>query len=269
VHDKITQLVTKPKRHRKLIYVPGREDMEEGTEYENSVILDHEGQLLRRNKEDVIMGIDVDPLEPQSNHVYSRQCAFFIIHISDQPASSDRITLQKSDYILDFATQEAENLLSFRPLNRFVTGVMIHNGQFRIGLFSRCGISLSPVYQLKDDIFLRLMQRLTCDLSEIELGFDETVTIQDTFYGSEYPQFAIPPQSSSEVVQTTSFEGFEMTSSREALTTVGIPLWVSLSLLGPGISLWKCTDGSMLQVSWSFKSDISSGVFVRLLLHLG
>jgi hypothetical protein len=96
-----------------------------------------------------------------------------------------------------------------------------------VGFFDHAGVLFSLEYSLFDnlDILIRVIRRLTCDMSLVDLGHDRLVTLldEDTYYQDKYPRFKVRMGGPFDT---------------RCWITEGLPIWVSRSLFGRGTSVW-------------------------------
>jgi hypothetical protein len=121
--------------------------------------------------------------------------------------------------------------MSARPFKLFCIGILIFGTEFCVAIFDRGGVTLSPVYDMFQDmeIFIRVVRGIACNLSIVELCFDPTVRVltdeetQRLTGSSKYP---------SSVVSSCGSDSREW-------CTIGPPMWTSLSFLGSGTNVWR------------------------------
>ncbi|TFK36489.1 hypothetical protein BDQ12DRAFT_241892 [Crucibulum laeve] len=167
---------------------------------------------------------------------------------STDPDIVKPIVAQAADY--------ARLHMSARPFQLFSIGLLIFGSQFCVAIFDRGGVRFSPIHDMWTDtgIFIRVVRSLTCHLSSVELGQDPSVQI-------------LPDEDRRQWIKDTaelvykvseSFPTYAITTGSQdspCWYTIGFPLWVSLSLLGRGTSIWlvqeKGTDNTfVLKNAW-------------------
>lgn len=144
----------------------------------------------------------------------------------------------------------ARAILACRPFQLSVFGLILWGTNFAAALFDRRGVIVSPAYSiLKEDgirTFVRIILRMTWEMSDVELGRDPTVVraTEDVFDDSNpllFPRF-IPGTSRDNNI------------SQDRWWTIGRPLWSSHALLGRGTSVWWAVDAKqnpvILKTSW-------------------
>ncbi|KAI0666501.1 hypothetical protein C8Q78DRAFT_1083102 [Trametes maxima] len=176
-----------------------------------------------------------------------RQCPGFIeVKASPGELPTNRGSTDAS-LTLAQAADYARLILAARPFQLSAYGVLFCGHCFALALFDRRGILVSPGYSILEseglEIFVRIVLRFTWDASDVDLGHDPTVSLLEgsAYYKVEYPRFAVKMGDSPDAV---------------VLKTVGLPLWVSFSLLGRGTHVWSATGfpnedtSSILKMSW-------------------
>ncbi|KAJ8695804.1 hypothetical protein PTI98_005730 [Pleurotus ostreatus] len=153
--------------------------------------------------------------------------------------------------------------LAGSPFRLFSIALMITGNNFQVGIFDRAGIVVSSPANMWTDIktFIRVIRRLTCDLSHIEMGCDPSV-FELPPHAELYPlirekakSLGVPRDSldyPSFLVQcrkrNSTLDGMDTRSRPDhdrddwethKWLTIGPPVWVSLSLLGRGTSIWR------------------------------
>ncbi|KAI0691092.1 hypothetical protein C8T65DRAFT_86497 [Cerioporus squamosus] len=162
-----------------------------------------------------------------------RQCPAFIeVKSSSLNRPSPANDADVKDTLLQGADY-ARMILASRPFQLYTYGLFICGTAFNVGVFDRCGISLSPDMQITNPIdrrqFVHIIVRLLWDMSPVELGLDPTVEMLpgETYYQEDFPRFRV-----------TVDDGSASAETFETVETVGAPLWLSYSLLGRGTSIW-------------------------------
>ncbi|KAI0935651.1 hypothetical protein AcV5_004012 [Taiwanofungus camphoratus] len=161
------------------------------------------------------------------DHVLWRQVSGFIEvkqSYKDSPFPQDRTKTVKQ--VVAQAADYARLILCARPFQLYVLGLLIYGDNYCMAMFDRGGVILSKEKHLRHDLelFVRVIYRLTCDLSPVELGHDPTVALlpQQTYYQEPYPSFRVTMGA----------------GDSHAWQTEGPPIWSSLSLVGRGTSTW-------------------------------
>ncbi|KDQ27280.1 hypothetical protein PLEOSDRAFT_1083456 [Pleurotus ostreatus PC15] len=153
--------------------------------------------------------------------------------------------------------------LAGSPFRLFSIALMITGNNFQVGIFDRAGIVVSPAANIWTDTktFIRVILRLSCDLSHIEMGCDPSVFelpphaelyplirkkakslgVPRDYLG--YPSFLVQCRK-----RNSTLDGMDTRSRLDRdrddwetheWLTIGPPVWVSLSLLGRGTSVWR------------------------------
>ncbi|KAI0960870.1 hypothetical protein AcV7_000129 [Taiwanofungus camphoratus] len=131
-----------------------------------------------------------------------------------------------------------------------------------MAMFDRGGVVLSKEKHLLDDLelFVRVIYRLTCDLSPVELGHDPTVALlpQQTYYQEPYPSFRVTMGA----------------GDSRAWQIKGPPIWSSLSLVGRGTSTWLAFMGNtnytprqqvILKVIWRLEARMDESAIYSII----
>ncbi|KAF9491301.1 hypothetical protein BDN71DRAFT_1592344 [Pleurotus eryngii] len=153
--------------------------------------------------------------------------------------------------------------LAGSPFRLFSIALMITGNNFQVGIFDRAGVVVSPAANIWTDTktFIRVIRRLTCDLSHIEMGCDPSVfelpshaelypfirekakTLGVPLDSLDYPSFLVQC-----LKRSSALDGMDARSPLDCdredwevheWLTIGPPVWVSLSLLGRGTSIWR------------------------------
>ncbi|TFK83463.1 hypothetical protein K466DRAFT_498420 [Polyporus arcularius HHB13444] len=183
-----------------------------------------------------------------------RQCPAFIEVKSSAedspnaacPANVKGTLIQGADY--------ARMILASRPFQLFAYGMFICGTRFSVGLFDRCGITLSPNMTLTQAHdrrqFVRIIVRLLWEMSPVELGLDPTVTLLpgETFYQDDFPRFEVTMGDRAAPAGDPTGPDEDPMGLMETFQTVGPPLWLSYSLLGRGTSVWPALTSNNIPV---------------------
>lgn len=148
--------------------------------------------------------------------------------------------------VLPIVTQCADYArlhLSASPFQLFSIGLMIFGFEFCVAIFDRDGIMFSPIRDMLKDkgVFIRVVRRLTCDLSPVELGQDPTVRMIGDVESIPWKEKA------KAVAGTDKFPCFSITmggNDHRQWFTLGPPIWTSISLLGRGTSIWRVCEAT-------------------------
>lgn len=161
------------------------------------------------------------------------------------------LTAQVADY--------GNLILSSRPFHIFSVGLAIYGTKFSVCVVDRGGVRWSPQLDITVNRadFVRVVRRLACDMSLINLGNDLTVTFRQ---GDGYNQIAYPSF-------TVKLGGPPPT--RGPWHTEGPPLFVSTSLLGRGTGVWKVFNRQgqpfILKTAWRSKTRMAeSDIYAKL-----
>ncbi|KAF8577270.1 hypothetical protein K439DRAFT_1365075, partial [Ramaria rubella] len=118
--------------------------------------------------------------------------------------------------------------------------------QFCVAIYDRDGVLFSPVHDIWHDtsIFIRVVCRLTCDLSDVQLGQDPTVHRL-----SEREALDFQKEANLLKIYNHTFPTYSISMGRgtSSWCTLGPPLWFSLSLLGRGTVIWRVCEASNLK----------------------
>jgi hypothetical protein len=144
---------------------------------------------------------------------------------------------------------------------------MIFGFQFCVAVFDRDGVLFSPIRDILRDkaTFIRVVRRLACDMTSVQLGQDPTVSM-------------IPHEKSvhlraraKSLTGTDTFPCFSITmggSDTRRWYTLGPPIWTSISLLGRGTSVWRVCEANnfddvlVLKSAWrSSKRTAESDIY--------
>ncbi|KAF9488159.1 hypothetical protein BDN71DRAFT_1436325 [Pleurotus eryngii] len=165
--------------------------------------------------------------------------------------------------------------MSCCPFQLFSVGLLILGHKFMVGIFDRDGVSLSPISDFCDGsegfrTFIRVIcQLVSPHLSDIDLRHDPTaaplshsadlraaireLTISLQLLPDFPPYLVLCPRE-----HTTKVQGATLTKCvQDTWVTVGPPIWVSLSLIGRGMSIWPVIWVIMESGKWTIANDAS------------
>jgi len=250
--------------------------MKSSAEYHRQMVctsssdFDSEGLLLPDLKPDFVVA-DVSNLPrphtepPEPTQLKWRQPGSFL-EVKSRESDGPKPFIDRASTIKDLTAQGADYarlLLAVRPFHIFVIGIVIYGTKFRVGFFDRGGVLYSKEYDIFNqlDIFVRVVRRITCDLSPGSLGQDPSVRLADnhSYDQAEYPSFRV---------------GMGGSDTR-LWTTIGPPMWSSLSLFGRGTSVWLTysdTFGTkhVLKVAWRAEARTAeSSIYTQFPRHPG
>ena len=181
---------------------------------------------------------DVDP-PPE---ILWRQCALFMEmkkNVRDGPLGKDTLNarLPEGSAVANprvyacksIVTQMADNariLMATRPFLRFCLHIAFCGTNFNLALFDRNGAIISRSYNFKIHLglFIRIVRRLTCEMTAYDLGLDTTVRLEGCLGSSKYPSYLVK------------------VSDETWYRTEGIPLWQSTNLLGRGTLVFNARN---------------------------
>ena len=140
------------------------------------------------------------------------------------PVAKPRVYACKS-----IVTQMADNariLMATRPFLRFCLHIAFCGTNFNLALFDRNGVIISRSYNFKIHLglFIRIVRRLTCEMTAYDLGLDTTVRLEGCLGSPKYPSYLV------KVSDDTWYR------------TEGVPLWQSTSLLGRGTLVFNARN---------------------------
>ena len=173
-----------------------------------------------------------------------RQCAVFMEvkkHARDGPLSKDNLNARRPEGELvempqvqvckSIITQMADNariVMATRPFLRFCVHIAFCGTNFNLALFDRNGATISRTYHLEThlELFIRVIRRLSCEMTAYDLGLDTTVRPERCLGSSQYPSYLVK------------------LSDEIWYRTEGVPLWQSTSLLGRGTLVFNAQEHS-------------------------
>lgn len=150
--------------------------------------------------------------------------------------------------VRDIVTQCADYArlhMSARPFQLFSVGLLIFGSSFCVGIFDRDGITFSPTKHMWNDkeTFIRVVRRMTSDLSPVQLGQDPTAIMLPDDSALAKASRAVARSIKLNYVE--SFPVFCVSVGGDdgrLWCTVGPPIWNSLSFLGRGTSIWRAAE---------------------------
>ena len=157
---------------------------------------------------------------------------------------------------------------SARPFQLFSIGLLIFGSKFCVAIFDRDGVQFSPIRDmwLNLDVFIRVIRRLSCDLSTVNLGQDPTVEMVPEEQAKQrggVARVTTPHHQPYPTYRITMGRGDRM------WYTLGPPIWTSLSLLGRGTAVWRVCDGSnpgmqlVLKNAWRSSDRLPESIIYR------
>ena len=172
-----------------------------------------------------------------------RQCAVFMEmkrDARDGPFSYDTLTARLPDgapvvaphavmVCKSIITQMADNariLMATRPFLRFCLHIAFCGTSFNLALFDRNGAIISRTYDFKTHLghFIRIIRRLSCEMTAYDLGLDTTVRPEGCLGSIDYPSYLV------KISEETWYR------------TEGVPIWQSTSLLGRGTFVFNAQE---------------------------
>ena len=144
----------------------------------------------------------------------------------DAPVVTPRVHACKS-----IITQMADNariLMATRPFLRFCLHVVFCGTNFNLVLFDRNGVVISRSYHFETHLrlFIRIIRRLSCEMTAYDLGLDTTIRPEGCLGSIQYPAYLVK------------------ISDETWYRTEGVPLWQSTSLLGRGTLVFRAREHS-------------------------
>ena len=177
---------------------------------------------------------DVVPAE----HLW-RQCAVFMEmkkNADDGPLGNDTLNaklpegapvmmprLRACKKIIIQMADNARILMATRPFLRFCVHIAFCGTNFNLALFDRNGVVISRTYHFETHfgLFIRIIRRLSCEMTAYDLGLDTTVRPEGCLGAAQYPAYLV------KISDTAWYR------------TEGVPLWQSTSLLGRGTLVFR------------------------------
>jgi len=171
-----------------------------------------------------------------------RQCAVFMEvkkNTRDGPLGNDiqntllpefaSVTTPRRHAGKSIIVQMADNariLMATRPFLRFCLHITFCGTNFNLALFDRNGVIISRTYDFKTHfgLFIRIIRRLSCEMTAYDLGLDTTVRPEGCLGSTQFPPYLV------KVSDTIWYR------------TDGVPLWQSTSLLGRGTLVFRARE---------------------------
>ena len=171
-----------------------------------------------------------------------RQCAVFIEMKKDardgplgndirntKLAEGEPVVLPRAHASKSIIIQMADNariLMATRPFLRFSLHIAFSGTNFNLALFDRNGAIISRTYHFETHLglFIRIIRRLSCEMTAYDLGLDTTVRPEGCLGSTDYPPYLV------KISDTIWYR------------TEGVPLWQSTSLLGRGTLVFRARD---------------------------
>ncbi|KAF8579377.1 hypothetical protein K439DRAFT_1416273 [Ramaria rubella] len=175
-------------------------------------------------------------------HLWRHRSAFAEI----KPNASLGPVPASAGVVKDIVAQSADYArlhMSAKPFQLFTYGLLIFGSKFCVAIYDRDGVLFSPTHDMWHDtpIFIRVIRRFTCDLSDVQLGQDPTVRkfpeTEALTFQNEAKDLKIPNH-------TFPIYSINMGRGNFSWCTLGPPLWSSLSLLGRGTIIWRVCEPS-------------------------
>ncbi|KAF7976750.1 hypothetical protein HWV62_5734 [Athelia sp. TMB] len=192
---------------------------------------------------------DYQPRRQQASQLWHHQSAFAEFKATSGQGPYVKQGIQ-SDIPRPIVTQAADYArlhLSARPFQLFSICLLIFGDHFCVAIFDRNGVIFSPQHGIWKDLgtFVRVIRRLSCDMTPVELGHDPTARLLDikdlTNLNSRYPAVFEKRPNEDGPPEFPTFE-VSMGQGDERWYTLGCPIWSSLSLLGRGTVVWRAFD---------------------------
>ncbi|KAG5730583.1 hypothetical protein E4T56_gene21025 [Termitomyces sp. T112] len=180
--------------------------------------------------------------------IYRRQLVSFLMLGTAKEQPHPFYGRSVDDAMLDAkAVAYASRILYSRPFLLYVIGVILDKTSFSVTVFDRAGMLSSErrAFSANLDVFVRVIRRLSRDMSLVDLGHNPNMYLSP---GHTYRQTAYP----SFVVETGG-----VSSECQRFLTEGKPIFISMSLMGRGASVWNICYGeqpAMLVVAWRMES---------------
>ncbi|KAF8589250.1 hypothetical protein K439DRAFT_1658060 [Ramaria rubella] len=219
----------------------------------------------------------VDGSKPDVPHLWRQRSAFSEIKptAKQSPVGSSPNTIKP---IVTQAGNYARLHMSARPFLLFSVGLLVFGSQFCVAIFDRDGVQFSPVCDMFKDmeVFIRVVRRLTCDMSPVELGHDPSVQLlagneaqkwQNTAQERDYPIELTMKRGGPKENQQYPAYHVTMGNGQSSWYTLGPPIWSSLSLLGRGTSVWRVCDSEknefILKNSWRSSERVGESTIYK------
>ena len=174
-----------------------------------------------------------------------RQCAVFMEmkqSARDGHLGDDTLNARKAEHKIipnrrvswvskSIITQMADNarlLMATRPFLYFCLHITFCGRNFNLVLCDRNGVIISRSYDFKKHLafFIRIIRRLSREMTAYDLGFDTTVCLEGCMGSADYPSYLVK------------------ISDGVWYRTEGVPLWQSTSLIGRGTLVFNAREHS-------------------------
>ena len=134
-----------------------------------------------------------------------------------EPVTNTRAALVSKRIITQMA-DNARILMATRPFLRFCLHIAFCGANFNLAMFDRNGVIISRSYHFATHLplFIRIIRRLSREMTAYDLGLDTTVRPEGCLGSFDYPPYLVK------------------ISDETWYRTEGVPLWQSTSLLGRG-----------------------------------
>ena len=206
---------------------PDEEDLED---------MIHKEAVMDDRKPDISL-IDLPHSDAVPAKYLWRQCAVFMEvkqHAWDGPLGKNinaRLPedapvprhIQGCKNITSQMADSARILMATRPFLRFCLHIVFCGTNFNLALFDRNGVVISRSFHLETHLglFIRIIRRLSCEMTAYDLGLDTTVRPEGCLGSAQYPSYLVK------------------ISDETWYRTEGVPLWQSTSLLGRGTLVFR------------------------------
>ena len=213
---------------------PNEEDLEDGTPEE---------AIMDDRKPDISL-IDLPHSDVVPAEYLWRQCAVFMEikkNSRDGPLGNDvlnaglpegaPVVTPRAHACKSIITQMADNariLMATRPFLRFCLHIVFCGTNYNLVLFDRNGVVISRSYHFETHLrlFIRMIRRLSCEMTAYDLGLDTTVRPEGCLGSTQYPPCLVK------------------ISDEAWYRTEDVPLWQSTSLLGRGTLVFRAREHS-------------------------
>jgi len=216
-------------------------DTDESSDAEDFEDETPEEAVMDDRKPDISL-IDLPHSDVTPTEYLWRQCAVFMEvkkHARDGPLGNDILNVRRPEGepvvaprvhpCKSIITQVADNariLMATRPFLRFSLHITFCGTNFNLVMFDRNGAVISRSYHFKTHLglFIRVIRRLSCEMTAYDLGLDTTVRPEGCLGSNHYPACLV------KISEDTWYR------------TEGVPLWQSTSLLGRGTLVFRARE---------------------------